>query len=199
VVAVPSGNFGNLTAGLIAARMGLPVHAFLAATNDNKVVPEYLQSGFFRSRPSVSTVSNAMDVGNPSNFMRMTDLYSDIEQMREHIKGYYYSDIQTVKAIGEIKQKYNYTIDPHGAVGYLALKDYLKDAREPINGIFLETAHPVKFPDVVEQETGETLEIPERLKVLLDLPKLSLPLSADFQHFKAFLLEQYVGVRELES
>jgi threonine synthase len=195
VFAVPSGNFGNLTAGLIAKKMGLPIHQFLAATNQNNIVPNYLQNGIFQVRPSVQTISNAMDVGNPSNFARMMDLYPTLEAMQQDITGYWFDDNQTVEAIVEVKKRYNYVIEPHGAIGYLALKNYLKQHQnQRFNGIILETAHPVKFPEVVEQHIHQSIEIPERLQILLDKPKLSIPLSADFEDFKEFLLHQYATV-----
>ncbi len=190
VFVVPSGNFGNLTAGLIAKKMGLPIHGFVAATNANDVVPSYLQTGNYTPRPSTQTISNAMDVGNPSNFQRMQDLYKAVEDMRKEIIGYAFDDAQTAQAMREVKEKYNYIIDPHGAVGYLALKKYRKEVNENISGIVLETAHPVKFAEVVNPQIGEEVAIPERMRYLLEKPKISIPLSSDFEGFKAFLLNR---------
>lgn len=190
VFVVPSGNFGNLTAGLMAKKMGLPIHSFVAATNANDIVPSYLQTGNYAPRPSTQTISNAMDVGNPSNFQRMQDLYKAVEDMRNEIVGYAFDDMQTAQAMREVKEKYNYIIDPHGAVGYLALKKYMKEVSENINGIVLETAHPVKFAEVVNPQIGEEVAIPERMRYLLEKPKISIPLSSDFEEFKAFLLNR---------
>jgi threonine synthase len=190
VFVVPSGNFGNLTAGLMAKKMGLPVHGFVAATNANDIVPSYLQTGNYAPRPSTQTISNAMDVGNPSNFQRMQDLYKAVEDMRQEIVGYAFDDAQTALAMREVKEKYNYIIDPHGAVGYLALKKYRKEVSENISGIVLETAHPVKFAEVVNPQIGEEVAIPERMRYLLEKPKISIPLSSDFEEFKAFLLNR---------
>src|SRR5690606_18228132 len=149
VFSVPSGNFGNLTGGLLAKRMGLPVQQFLACTNINDVVPEYLATRLFSPRPSKQTISNAMDVGNPSNFVRMLDLYDqDFNALTKDIKGYAFTDDQTRQAMRQVFEKINYTLDPHGAVGYLGLKQYQQDG-EKVTGIFLETAHPGKFLDVV--------------------------------------------------
>lgn len=190
VFVVPSGNFGNLTAGLMAKKMGLPIHGFVAATNANDIVPSYLQTGNYAPRSSTQTISNAMDVGNPSNFQRMQDLYKAVEDMRNEIIGYAFDDEQTGQAMREVKEKYNYIIDPHGAVGYLALKKYRKEVSENINGIVLETAHPVKFAEVVNPQIGEEVSIPERMRYLLEKPKISIPLSSDFEGFKTFLLNR---------
>jgi len=190
VISVPSGNYGNLTAGLFARHMGLPVHRFLAAANTNDVVPEYLETGEFHPRPSVQTISNAMDVGNPSNFERIRALYDDnITSIRKDLAGYSYSDKRTRAAIREVRDRYGYTLDPHGAVGFLALRDYRKDLENPVQGLFLETAHPAKFSDVVEEEVETSVPIPERLRVTLDREKKAQSLSAEFDALKAFLLE----------
>lgn len=186
---VPSGNFGNLTAGLFAKKMGLPVHHFIAATNVNDVVPAYLQTSIFTPRPSVRTLSNAMDVGNPSNFSRMLDLYcSTWNIMREDISGYAFTDEETKTAIREVKQKYGYIIDPHGAVGYLALNAYLQE-NPNVQGVILETAHPAKFKDDVEAILGEVINVPERLSELTDREKIAVAMSNHFDEFKVWLLE----------
>lgn len=196
VFCVPSGNFGNLTAGLLAQKMGLAIDHFIAATNINDVVPAYLKKGMFNPRPSVRTISNAMDVGNPSNFARMLDLYnmendsSTWNNMQNYIAGYAYNDEETRKGIEEVYQKYNYIIDPHGAVGYLALKEY-QEKKENTRGIILETAHPSKFVDEVERVIGTTVEIPERLKTLENKEKTSHLMSVDYDPFKEFLLTNY--------
>jgi len=190
VVSVPSGNFGNLSAGLIAKKMGAPIYKFVASTNRNDVVPQYLKTGYFESRPSVSTISNAMDVGNPSNFARMLELYdSDVEKMKRDIYGTSFSDAQTREAITEAFNKYNYIMDPHGAVAYLGLCDYLKDSDE-FSGVFLETAHPAKFSDVVEKAIGVAPSMPDRLKAYLGREKQSTLIDNKFSDLKEFLLKQ---------
>jgi len=189
VFSVPSGNFGNLTAGLMAKRMGLPVHRFIASTNMNDVVPEYLKKGIFSPGPSVKTMSNAMDVGNPSNFARMTDLYEyDVNKIREDISGYGFTDEETGQAMKDVYGQYKYILDPHGAVGYLGLMKYKKEVQNDITGVFLETAHPAKFVDLVEPVLNNQVEIPERLKALLHREKKSTVLSKDFQELKNYLL-----------
>jgi threonine synthase len=190
VFSVPSGNFGNLTAGLFARKMGLPIHQFIAATNANDVVPKYLASGDYNPIPSVPTLSNAMDVGNPSNFARMLDLYSSTwNNMADVVKGYTFNDETTKKAMKEIDAKYNYVIDPHGAVGYLALKEYQKTTDTV--GIILETAHPAKFLDDVESILNKKIEIPERLESLKNKKKESILRGIDFESFKDWLLQNY--------
>jgi threonine synthase len=190
VFSIPSGNFGNLTAGLFAQKMGLPVSKFIAATNANDVVPQYLASGTYTPTPSVPTLSNAMDVGNPSNFARMLDLYgSTWNMMRENIVGYAYNDETTKAAMREVKSKYNYVIDPHGAVGYLALKDYQK--KNDVVGIILETAHPAKFLDDVENILEQKINIPDRLANLAEKKKVARLSPTDFDDFKSWLLTNF--------
>lgn len=189
VFSVPSGNFGNLTAGLIAKKMGLPVDHFIAATNINDVVPKYLASGVFSPQPSLSTISNAMDVGNPSNFARMLDLFSSTwNQMCSAISGFGFTDDETRSAIKSVFESTGYVLDPHGAVGYLALNKYQENHPESC-GVFLETAHPGKFHQVVEDILLSKIEIPERLAVLKHKSKYSVPLLPDFKTFKSWLLE----------
>jgi threonine synthase len=196
IFCVPSGNFGNLTAGLLATKMGLPVHHFIAATNANDVVPAYLENGKYISRPSVRTLSNAMDVGNPSNFARMLDIFlgsdesSTWNNMRNQISGYAFSDQETQVAMREVDEKYQYTIDPHGAVGYLALDEYQK-VHPQSRGIVLETAHPAKFIDDVEATLDRKIEIPERLAILADAEKDSTFLKPLYESFKQLLIERY--------
>lgn len=188
VFVVPSGNFGNLTAGLLAKKMGLPVRHFVAATNMNKIVPEYLESGEYQPRASVRTLSNAMDVGNPSNFARMLDLYgSTWNTMKSDISGYAFEDTTTENAIRETLQHHNYLLDPHGAVGYLAAKNYLKDHPEQY-AIVLETAHPAKFLEDMERIVGAPIKVPERLAALSDKVKVSVPMSTQFEDFKTWLV-----------
>ncbi len=189
VFSVPSGNFGNLTAGLFAKKMGLPVHHFIAATNVNDVVPAYLASGEYRPRPSVRTFSNAMDVGNPSNFARMLDLYcSTWNIMRDEISGYGFNDGTTESAMREVKQRFGYVMDPHGAVGYLALETYLQ-THPQAQGVILETAHPAKFKEDVEKILGEPTDIPERLATLSNRSKQATTMPNDFSVFKEWLID----------
>jgi len=191
VISVPSGNFGNLTAGLMAKRMGLPVDRFIAATNVNDVVPEYLRTRVFTPRASVPTISNAMDVGNPSNFARILDLYNyNYESIAKDLWGSGYTDEQTQQEIKRIFDQTGYVCDPHSAVGSLALNDYLKTFNPNATGIFLETAHPAKFKPIVEEVIATEIEVPERLARCLSLPKLSHPIANDFDQFKEFLLTE---------
>lgn len=185
VISVPSGNFGNLTAGLIAKKMGLPVKRFIAATNSNHIVPDYLKSGVFTPKTSVSTISNAMDVGNPSNFVRLTDIYNHNRNLvAEDISGYWLDDDKTREAMKEAYEKHGYICDPHGAIAY----DSLKELREGEIGIFFETAHPAKFLDTVEETLGVKIDIPENLSKLKDNKKVATPLSTDFEDFKNYLI-----------
>ncbi|HXH17981.1 MAG TPA: threonine synthase [Chitinophagales bacterium] len=186
VICVPSGNFGNLTAGLIAKKMGLPIGRFIAATNVNDVVPEYLSTGNYYPRPSLRTISNAMDVGNPSNFARMLDVYgNDWNAMRHDIAGFRFTDEETKQTMREVFEKYGYLLDPHGAVGFSALKKYLNQNKA--SGIFLETAHPAKFPDVVEPVINGKVEIPERLAACLSKQKQSIRMDNSYEALKEFL------------
>ncbi|PWT87914.1 MAG: threonine synthase [Acidobacteria bacterium] len=182
--AVPSGNFGNLTAGVLAKKMGLPVSQFIAATNINDVVPEYLKTGTFRPRPSQHTISNAMDVGNPSNFARLLELYGDSHQeMSSEIIGSSHTDSETRSAIREVYDRYGYVLDPHGAVAYLAWRT---TGSKPC--ILLETAHPAKFSEEVESVIGRTLEMPVRLQQCLIRTKQSVVIANTFDALKSFLL-----------
>ncbi len=190
VFSVPSGNFGNLTAGLFAQKMGLLIHQFIAATNANDVVPQYLETGEYKPTPSVRTLSNAMDVGNPSNFARMLDLFSSTwNNMTSKIKGYRFTDKETIQAVKDVFQEYNYIIDPHGAVAYLALKEYQKE--NDVVGIVLETAHPTKFLDDMEGILEQKLPIPERLASLANKEKVATSMGTDFDSFKNWLLANY--------
>ena len=191
IVSVPCGNFGNLTAGLFAQKMGLPVKKFIAATNINKVVPEYLKTGQYDPQESIATISNAMDVGDPSNFARILDLYqNDREAMIEDIYGSSYNDTETRQTIKKVLSNWGYICDPHGAVGFRALEEYLMQVDPGASGIFLETAHPSKFKDVVEEEIGIEVKIPERLAKFLERKKLSLKIEKDYHKVKDILLDQ---------
>jgi threonine synthase len=188
VVSVPSGNLGNITAGLIAHKMGLPVDMFIAATNSNDVFTKYLSSGKFEPRKSVQTYSNAMDVGNPSNLERIQHLYGVVEAMNREIFSTSYNDESTVSGIKEVFEKYNYVIDPHGSVGYLALKKFLSSrSKEDYFGIVVETAHPAKFKDIVESTIGKEVEIPERLKECISKEKKSIMLNNKYETLKEYL------------
>ncbi|SHI40702.1 threonine synthase [Hymenobacter daecheongensis DSM 21074] len=188
VIAVPSGNFGNLCAGLLAHASGLPVHHFLAACNANDSVPEYLRSGNFAAKAAVATLSNAMDVGNPSNFVRILELFGqEFEQLTNHLSGYTVTDAETAATIRAVYAQHNYLLDPHGAVAYVALQQYLQ-AHPAARGIFLETAHPVKFYDVVEPVVGAKVPVPAALGGLLARQKQSVELPAEFAALKAYLL-----------
>ena len=188
---VPSGNYGNITAGLIAKKMGLPISHFIAASNANNIVPHYLCTGDYIPKSSTPTISNAMDVGNPSNFARMQDLYSFTwNNMSKDIFGYSINDEDTKKGIKEVFDKYDYVIDPHGAVGYLAYKAYQKNHPNS-KGIILETAHPSKFLNIVEEVIGEKVNIPERLAVLAEKKKEATLMNIEFEPFKDWLMENY--------
>jgi threonine synthase len=185
-IAVPSGNFGNLTAGLMAKKMGLPVKRFLAATNINDVVPQYLNNGVFVPRPSRSTISNAMDVGNPSNFVRMIELYGgDVAAIREDVKGYAFTDTQTKEALSNVFVNSNYLMDPHGAIGYLALEQHIG---QDDFGVFLETAHPGKFWQEVERIIQHEVDLPSRLRSFLSGEKKSVEIDPTLNSLKNILL-----------
>lgn len=187
---VPSGNFGNLTGGLFAKKMGLPVDKFIAAVNSNDIFPNYLNTGKFLPKPSIKTISNAMDVGNPSNFHRITDLYNDeTELIKSVIFSSSFSDDLTKSAIKKVNEKYNYIIDPHGAVGFLALEEFVNQNKfENYNGIILETAHPAKFIDTVENIIDRKITIPERLKTCLNKEKKTLKISNNYNELKDLLM-----------
>ena len=187
VFCVPSGNFGNLTAGLIAKRMGLPVKRYIAANNRNDIFLQYLKSGIYTPKPSVATIANAMDVGDPSNFVRVLDLYGHShEAICREISGVSYTDEEIGDAMRLCLKENNYLTDPHGACGYLALKSGLSGNE---NGIFLETAHPAKFKETVESIIGQPVEIPEKLQAFMKGTKQSTAMSSDFETFKTYLME----------
>ena len=189
VFSVPSGNFGNLTAGILAKRMGLPVERFIAATNINRVIPEYLESGKYEPRESIATISNAMDVGAPSNFARMQDIYSnDLQSCKGELIGYWFNDEDTRRAMKQVYDNYRYVIDPHGAVGYLANQKFKTSNEQDFISIILETAHPSKFLDIVEQAIGVKINIPERLSVLSVKDKKATAISSSFEDFKTWML-----------
>jgi threonine synthase len=189
VVAVPSGNFGNLTAGLFAKRIGLPVARFIAATNANDVVPRYLLSGEFQPRPALATFSNAMDVGDPNNFPRLLDLCRGrLELVQKEIWGHSATDEETLKEMESVWGRYRYIADPHTAIGLIAWEAYKREHPEPAQGLVLATAHPAKFGDVVVKAIGSAPPLPNRLAAYLQRPKLSLPISSQYDDLKQFLL-----------
>ena len=184
---VPSGNYGNMTAGLVAREMGLPVHTFLSANNINDVVPSYLLTGAYKPRPSTPTIANAMDVGDPSNFDRILDLFDHRHDwIIQHLEGYSYSDTEIREIIGRVYRKTGYLCDPHGATGYQAALRYREKHPEE-TGIFLETAHPAKFRESVEEVIGKEIELPHQLAAFAGKQKQSHAIAADFAEFKKYL------------
>ena len=185
-ICVPSGNFGNITAGLFAQRMGLPIMNFIAANNANDIFYNYLLSGIYSPKASIQTIANAMDVGDPSNFARILDLYkSSHAEICNHISGATYSDDEIAATMKKCYEQTGYVLDPHGACGYQALKDNLKEGE---TGVFLETAHPAKFKEKVDAILSTDIEIPTRLADFMKGKKQSLEMAADFSAFKQFLL-----------
>ena len=188
VVCVPSGNFGNITAGLFAKRMGLPVKRFIAANNRNDIFYQYLKTGQYAPKPSVQTIANAMDVGDPSNFARILDLYEGShDAIASEISGETYTDDQIRETVQLTYDETGYLLDPHGACGYRALSENLQPGEV---GVFLETAHPAKFLHTVEDIIGTDINIPEKLKAFMNGTKQSVPMSKNFMTFKEWLLKQ---------
>ena len=188
VVSVPSGNFGNITAGLIAKFMGLPVKRFIAANNRNDVVYNYLQTGVYTPKPSVATIANAMDVGDPSNFARILDLYHNSwEAIKAEISGFTYTDEQIAQTLADVYRQRGYLLDPHGAVAYRSLQEGLQPGEV---GVMLETAHPAKFKSVVDSIIGEDIDIPQRLAAFMENPKQSVRMPSAFGPFKQYLLSK---------
>lgn len=190
VICVPSGNFGNVCAGLLAHLSGLPALQFVVACNENDVMSEYLNTGTMHPRMAVPTISNAMDVGNPSNFVRILEMFGhDHARIKELISSYSITDAVTAETIAEVYKKYNYLLDPHGAVAYRALDFYLDEYPER-KGFILETAHPVKFADVVEKITGNEIAMPESIRGLLSQKKQSKLITAEYEELKSYLLSK---------
>lgn len=184
---VPSGNFGNICAGMVAQKLGLPVKHFIASNNANDTVVNYMETMTYDPKPSVQTISNAMDVGNPSNFIRIQELHdNDFNALKSNLTSYSYSDDETKEALLEIFNKYCYIADPHGAVGYLGAKKYLK-SNENDHVVFLETAHPTKFLDVVKEVIKEQIPLPPQIKAIMDNEKKAISIS-NYGEFKRFLL-----------
>ncbi|MGM9722900.1 MAG: threonine synthase [Prevotella sp.] len=187
VICVPSGNFGNITAALFGHSMGLPIKRFIAANNANDIFYKYLKSGKYEPKPSIQTLANAMDVGDPSNFARILDLYGNShERITSLISGATYSDERISETMQECYKSSGYILDPHGACGYQALKELLKPGE---TGVFCETAHPAKFKEKVDEILNTNIEIPERLAAFMRGTKLSIPMSKDFETFKKFLMK----------
>lgn len=189
VFSVPSGNFGNICAGIVAKQLGLPIDHFVASTNINDTVPRYLNTQHYQPLPSKQTISNAMDVGNPSNFIRIQSLYGgNFNALKKEFSSFSYTDKETKSALVELHQKHGYIADPHGAVGYLGLQDYLQNKPEYF-GVFLETAHPIKFRDSVEETLDITLDIPAQIQHVLDKTPEKTSLK-DYEAFKEYLLQR---------
>ncbi|MFT5435486.1 MAG: threonine synthase, partial [Ulvibacter sp.] len=187
VFSVPSGNFGNICAGMIAHKLGMPVTQFIASVNSNDVVTRFMESGEYTPKPSVATISNAMDVGDPSNFIRIRKIFkNDFESLSKKLTSYSFTDSETRSAIKSIYETYNYIADPHGAVGYLGLQKFLQSNPE-IQGVFLETAHPIKFLDVVEGVIAKKIPLPPDIESLILKEKKSI-LIKNYQEFKAYMM-----------
>ncbi|WP_242093468.1 threonine synthase [Aestuariivivens sediminicola] len=190
VFSVPSGNFGNICAGMMAQQLGLPIHHFIASNNVNNVVTRYLISELYEPRPSVQTISNAMDVGAPSNFIRIQEIYKNkFDTLKEHLYSYSFTDDETRAAMLELYNTFGYVADPHGAVGYLGSKAYLKDHPDA-HCVFLETAHPTKFLDVVEAVIKKDQPLPEQIQAVMDKEKVSEKITT-YEDLKAYLLTNY--------
>lgn len=187
VFSVPSGNFGNICAGMVAQKLGMPVKHFVAATNVNDTIPEFMKTGEYNPKPSTATISNAMDVGDPSNFIRIRHLFKDdLAQISQRLSSFSFSDEETREAMKHIYNTSKYIADPHGAVGYLGLKKYQK-TQPNTYGIFLETAHPVKFLDVVEEVIPEKLAIPSQIEKVMHKKKKSIHIKT-YENLKTFLI-----------
>lgn len=187
VFSVPSGNFGNICAGMMAQRLGLPIKHFVTGTNANNIVPNYLKTGEYSPKPSVATISNAMDVGAPSNFIRIQEIYgNDLATLQQHVSGYSYTDEETREALRDLYFNRAYIADPHGAIGYLALKEYMAKSHDVI-GVFLETAHPVKFLDVIPKEISQAIEVPKAIQKILGKTKSAKQIST-YLELKKYLL-----------
>lgn len=188
VICVPSGNFGNICAGLLAMKTGLPIKHFIAACNANDVVPKFMLTHKYQSQQSVATISNAMDVGDPSNFIRIQKIFNDdVEQLKKVFSSVSINDDETKKAIVEVEHSFHYLMDPHGSVGYIALRNYLSHHPNS-QGIFAETAHPVKFYDVVEPLIGKKIPLPDSVSAIVNKTKVSTKMDVDYSDLKDFLM-----------
>lgn len=189
VMAVPSGNFGNICAGILAMQSGLPVRHFIAACNANDIVSGYLQTQELKPKQAVATLSNAMDVGNPSNFVRILEIFQhQFPALKNKLSSYTITDAETTAVMKEVYKRFTYLLDPHGAVGYLSLQRYLEQ-HEGEKGIVLETAHPVKFPEAVEAGIGKPIDIPESVQSIMNKQKQAFVMKVDYQQFKDYLLQ----------
>lgn len=189
VICVPSGNFGNICAGMLAHRSGLPVQHFIAACNANDVVPEYMVSGNYQSKKAIATLSNAMDVGDPSNFVRILELFDhQFGALKNKLTSYSISDEETKATIEDVNSKHGYLLDPHGAVGYRALQEYLQSHKRQ-QGMFLETAHPVKFYDIVEPVINAKVPLPEGMQEIMKKSKVSLKMGTQYDELRSYLLK----------
>ncbi len=188
VFSIPSGNFGNICAGMMAQQLGLPIYHFIAATNVNRIVPNFMQTGNYIPLKSIQTISNAMDVGNPSNFIRIQNIFNnEFEKIKEHLSSFSFSDEETKETILSIYKNSNYITDPHGAVGYLGLKKHLKNDSDK-QGVFFETAHPVKFLDVIEPVIDKKIDFPEQIQQVINKKK-EASLIDSYKQLKEFLLK----------
>jgi threonine synthase len=189
VFSVPSGNFGNICAGFMAQKLGLPIHHFIAANNTNQVVTDYLETENYQPKPTVQTISNAMDVGNPSNFIRIQELFkNEFSNLKAHLSSSSFSDDSTIEGIKELYKEYNYIADPHGAIGFLAAKEY-QQKHPDTHCVFLETAHPSKFLETVEKAIQTKVELPSQIKAVIDKEKKSIQIST-YDELKSILLNK---------
>jgi threonine synthase len=189
VFSIPSGNFGNICAGMMAQQLGLPIHHFIASNNANNVVTSYLTTKLYQPKPSIQTISNAMDVGNPSNFIRIQEIYkNDFKTLKNNLSSFSFTDYQTREALKELYSDFNYIADPHGAVGYLGCKAY-QEYNPEVHCVFLETAHPTKFLDVVEDVIRENIDLPPQIAAVMDKKKKSIEMST-YEELKGFLLSR---------
>lgn len=189
VFSVPSGNFGNICAGFMAQQLGLPIHHLIAANNRNKVVTTYLESEVYEPLPTIQTLSNAMDVGNPSNFIRIQEIFkNDFDALKTNLSSFSYTDEETLEGMKQLYEMYDYVADPHGAIGFLAAKEYQKQNPDT-HAVFLETAHPTKFLDVVEKVIPKQIELPPQIQEVMNQDKKSTSIST-YEELKSILLEQ---------
>ena len=191
VFSVPSGNFGNICAGIIAIDLGLPIHHVIASTNSNNTIPRYLKSKIYNPRKTIKTISNAMDVSNPSNFIRIKEIYNDFNLLKNNLSSYSFNDGETISAMKSVFNKSKYILDPHGAIGYLGLKKYL-NTNPSFFGVFLETAHPIKFSNHIENALNIKIKIPNVINKIMSKEKVFTEVSS-YKDFKDSLLDKYVA------
>ena len=191
IFCVPSGNFGNITAGLLSKKMGLPASCFIGATNLNKIVPDFFKTETYNPRESIQTISNAMDVGNPSNMNRIMSLYKNLNFLKQDMKSWYFDENETKDSIRKIYNKYKYLLDPHSAIGLLGIEKYLKNKTNDVNGIFLGTAHPAKFADVLEDVLQEKIAMPDSLAKIIKKKKRAKLIENNYMEFYDYLLNTF--------